>query len=104
MNVTITFRGMKSSDAIREYVTEKTQKFNKYLRDPIEVHAICELNKIRHSIEMIINSHKDNFQGKETSEDMYVSIDSLMDKLETQMRRNKDKKISKTRNKARAIV
>lgn len=104
MNVKVTFRGMKSSDAIREYIEEKSQKISKYLRDPIDVNVICEVEKIRHKVEMTITSHRDTFKGTETSDDMYASTDTLLDKLETQMRRKKDKKVSLSRQKARTSV
>ncbi|MCB1214252.1 MAG: ribosome-associated translation inhibitor RaiA [Deltaproteobacteria bacterium] len=91
MNVHVTFRHLASSQSLREHVIEKLDKFKKYLHDPIDVNVVLSVEKIRQIAE--INLHAKDFQAHaiEESPDMYSSIDLVINKMEQQLRKHKDK-------------
>ena len=91
MNVTVTFRHLPSSDAIRDHATDKVEKFKKYLMDPIDIHIVLRVEKIRQLAEITVNAKNYRIHATEESPDMYTSIDKVVSKLETQMRRHKEK-------------
>ncbi|MCP5468451.1 MAG: ribosome-associated translation inhibitor RaiA [Deltaproteobacteria bacterium] len=91
MNLNVTFRHLPSSDALREHVKQKAQKVQKYLDDPIDIHAVLEVEKNRQIAEFQINAKDFRGHAVEESSDMYASIDVAMSKIESQARKFKEK-------------
>src|SRR5512133_3538593 len=94
MQLSTTFRHMDASQAVREYAAEKLEKIRKYFhKDPISAHATFSVERGFHHVAdlnitlpsgIVINA-------KETTEDMYSSIDLAAARIERQVRRWKDK-------------
>ncbi len=91
MQVVVTFRHMDKSDAIRDYATEKTERLAKYLHEPVEVHWVLSVEKIRHIADATVVAGGVSIKGQESTQDMYSAIDAVIDKLEKQVRRHKEK-------------
>lgn len=91
MQISITFRHMEASQALRDYVDSKIGHMEKFLIKPTEVHVILSVEKYRHRAEIVL--HEQNFKaaGDEVSDDMYKSIDSAISKIETQVKKHKQK-------------
>ena len=94
MNMNITFKGMEPSDAIREYVTDRAAKLRKFLPPSTTLNAVFEKEKVRQIAEINFNFGGQAFTAKTDSEDIYASIDKVVEKVATQLRRSKDKKKS----------
>lgn len=77
--------------AIKEYVKEKVGKLDKYFENPDEITAnVCiKVKSNDQTIEVTILTPKYILRGEETSNDLYSSIDLVLDKLERQIRKNK---------------
>ena len=94
MQLSTTFRHMDASQAVREYAAEKLDKIRKYFnKDPISAHAVFSVERGFHHVAdlnitlpsgIVINA-------KETTEDMYSSIDLAAARIERQVRKWKDK-------------
>jgi putative sigma-54 modulation protein len=91
MQLNITFRQFGSSDALKEYAKEKVERVNKYLDRAGEAHVVLSLERHLHHAEITIHSGSWVLRGRDKSEDMYASIDLAMDKIETQLRKYKEK-------------
>ncbi len=92
MELTVTFRHIDTNDALRNHAKEKVSRIEKYNSNINEVHVILSLEKRRHIAEVIVNVNKGKITAKEVSEDnMYSAIDLVMDKIESQARKYKDK-------------
>lgn len=91
MQVTVTFRHLDSSEAIRKYAVEKTERLQKYLFEPIEVHWVLSVEKIRHIADANITANGISIKAEDSTGDMYSAIDMVLDKLEKQVRRHKEK-------------
>jgi len=91
MQLNITFRQFGSSDSLKEYAKEKVERVNKYLDRAGEAHVVLSLERHLHHAEITIHSGSWVLRGREKSEDMYASIDLAMDKIETQLRKYKEK-------------
>ena len=87
MNISITFRHMDTTDAVKIYANEKVAKLQRFLREPMkgQVTLSCQQDRL-HRVEVDIHSGHDHFHAHETSEDMYASIDKVTDKIERQIR------------------
>lgn len=90
MNVTITCRHFESTEAIKEHVENKLEKFKKYLIRPIEVHVILAVEKFRQQCEITMHAKDFKAQALESSENMYTSIDMAIHKIERQIRKHKE--------------
>ncbi len=92
MGLTVTFRHLEPNNALKSYSEEKVLKIERYVPNLNDVHVILSLEKRRHIAEVIINVNKGKITAKEVSEDnMYSAIDLVMDKIESQARKYKDK-------------
>jgi putative sigma-54 modulation protein len=91
MQVTVTFRHMESSDAVREYAEEKLQRIEKYLQPPVEVHVILEVDKFMHRAEIDVHAKGIHLNAHEVTADMYAAIDGVADKIERQVQKHKEK-------------
>lgn len=102
MRVNVTFRHTNSSKALKDYSEEKVQKLEKYLHKPLEAHVILSVEKIRHIAEVNITAAGHTIFGREVTEDLYSAIDQVVDKLEKQVRRHKDRVVSQKKSAARS--
>ncbi len=93
MQLSVTFRHMDASDALKEYAAEKVDRIRKYFHDPIKAHIVlsCERSYEHQADVMITLPNGILAKGSETTEDMYSSIDLVMAKIERQCRRYKEK-------------
>jgi putative sigma-54 modulation protein len=87
MNIAITFRQMDATDAVKTYATDKVARLQKFLRRPLkgQVTLSCRDGGRSHHAEVDIHSGENHFHAHETSEDMYATIDKVIDKLERQI-------------------
>lgn len=94
MQLSTTFRHMDASQAVRDYAEEKLDKIRKYFqKDPIAAHAVFAVERGFHHV-ADINITLPNgivINAKETTEDMYSSIDLATARIERQVRKWKDK-------------
>ncbi len=91
MNITVTFRHIPSSNPLRRYAEQKVEKFKKFLLEPIDIHVVLTIEKIRHIAEMTLQSKNFSAHGAEENSDLYTAIDNVMDKMEAQLRKHKGK-------------
>ena len=86
MNISITFRHMDATDAVKGYATDKVSKMQRFLRSPMksQVTLSCQQDRL-HRVEVEIHAGRAHFHAHETSEDMYASIDKVVDKIERQI-------------------
>ncbi len=91
MQTSVTFKNIDPSDHIKSYVSEKLNRFDKYLYNPAEANVVLSVEKFRHIAEINIVGDRLSINGKEETEDMYSAIDITLDKLEKQIKKNKAK-------------
>lgn len=91
MQTSVTFKNLDPSDHIKSYVSDKLNRFDKYLYNPAEANVVLSVEKFRHIAEINIVGDRLNVNGKEETEDMYSAIDMTLDKLEKQIKKNKEK-------------
>ena len=92
MEISVTFRHLEPQDALRDYAQEKVSRIEKYVSTITEAHVILSLEKRSYRAEVIVNVNRAQITAKESSEDnMYTAIDLVMDKIERQAKKYKDK-------------
>lgn len=90
MQITVTFRGVEPTPALRAYAEEKLERVvRKYLRRPGDAHVILSVAKSRHAAEITLQADRVPFVAKETTNDLYSAIDQAVGKLAHQAQRLK---------------
>ena len=91
MQIQVTFRHVESSEAVKEYARDKVGKLQKYLDGPLEANVTLSVEKHRHVADVNLIASGMKIHSRETTGDLYSSIDLATDKLEKQVRRYRDK-------------
>ena len=97
MKTTITFRHMKSSTTIKDFVKEHLDRLDRYFEKSKEAHVILSVEKYMQIAEVVLTAKGVRATGKSATQDMYTSIDEAVSKVEKVLKRHHDK-IVKTRN------
>lgn len=91
MKVEITGRHIEITPALREFAEEKLRKLERLLDGPLEAHAVLGIEKHRHTAEIQVKSRSIVLSGAEETADLYASISEVVDKLERQALKHKEK-------------
>jgi putative sigma-54 modulation protein len=100
MQTSVTFKNIDPSDHLKSFIQDKLNRFDKLLDNPAEANVVLSVEKFRHIAEISLAGDRLNIVGKEETNDMYSAIDMVLDKLEAQLKKNKQK-IKKKRTSSR---
>ena len=89
--MTVTFRHMEPSEKLKEYSHDKLARLEKYLDAVIDAEVVMTVEKFRHRAEVLIVSDGLKIKAEEETEDMYAALDMVVDKLEKQIKRHREK-------------
>ena len=91
MQITITARHFELTKAIRDHVEKACDKLEKYFDHIINVHVTLALENNRNLVEMSLHASHFNLQSEAEELDMYLALDSAIDKMEGQIKKLKEK-------------
>ena len=91
MNLNITFRHVEPSDTTKEYAAEKMGRLTRYFDGIVEGHVVLSQEKIRHLAEVTLQANGVRLNAKDETVDFHTAIDNVVDKLERQLKRYKEK-------------
>lgn len=89
MRVIITGKGMDVSDYLKEMVTKKVGKLQRYFGQSTKAHITMSVQKNRHIVEVTIPFDGVILRGEESAGDMHTSIDGVLKKLEKQIHKHR---------------
>lgn len=92
MNITITGKDVKATEAIRDYTQKKMERIEKYFDGDIDVAVTIRAEKTEQIAEMSVKVKQDTYRAVTSHRDMYASIDKDIDILEGQIRKWKTRK------------
>ncbi len=93
MRVTVTFRHLEATDALRRYAETKIRRVvSKYFHRPLEGHVVLAVSKRRHSAEITVAADRTTLNAHEETGDLYSAIDLAVDKIERQAKKRKAKR------------
>jgi ribosome hibernation promoting factor len=87
MQVTVTFRHIEPTDALRQYAEGKLQRLSKYLHRPMDAHVILSVLKKNHRAEIHLSANGTSLFSEEVTSDLYSAIDLALDKVERQVKK-----------------
>jgi putative sigma-54 modulation protein len=76
---------------MRNYVNEKVDKLDRHFDQALDIHIVLTVEKLRHKAEATLHVSGGNLYADDVQEDMYAAIDGLVDKLDRQGKKHKEK-------------
>ena len=99
MEIQLTAKQLKITPALRDYVSQKMGKAQKYFDHIVWGQAFLFVEKRAHKAEMIVHAPGQTFRALATAADLYSAIDLASDKIDAQLKKHKER--VKTRHKAK---
>ncbi|MBI2992886.1 MAG: ribosome-associated translation inhibitor RaiA [Gammaproteobacteria bacterium] len=91
MQINVTGHHVDLTPALRTYVEGKFGRLERHSDSLISVHVILSVEKERHRAEATIQVTRGNLFADAEHDDMYAAIDGLIDKLDRQIKKHKEK-------------
>ena len=91
MNLHLTGHHVDITPAIRDYVTSKLTRINRHFDHVIDVNVIMTVEKLDQKIEANVHLSGKDIHVQANDGDMYAAIDGLMDKLDRQVLKHKER-------------
>ncbi len=91
MKTLVTFKNLKSSEPLRDYVHEKLSRFDRLLDKPATASVVFHKEKIEKFVEISFSSGALDLHAKESHPEMQGAIDLAIDKLKKQLTNAKAK-------------
>lgn len=96
MQINISGHHIEITEAMRAYVLEKFEKLERHFEHITSIHVILEVEKNRQTAEATIHIKGSELFADATKEDLYAAIDMLIDKLDRQILKHKEKNLDRT--------
>lgn len=91
MQINVTGHHIDITNALRNYVHEKFKRLERHFTHVIDAHVILTVEKLRHKAEASMFVSGNKLFADAVEEDMYAAIDGLVDKLDRQVVKHKEK-------------
>jgi len=91
MNIIVTGRNFEITPALREYAEKKIAKFERYLSNITEAIITLSIQKYQHKAEVLLKANGYLIQAEGVTGEIYSSIDEVVEKLEKQIKKYKEK-------------
>lgn len=91
MQISLSGHHVEITDSMRNYVNEKIAKLDRHFDQALDIHVVLTVEKLRHKAEATLHVSGTSLHADSVQEDMYAAIDGLVDKLDRQGKKHKEK-------------
>jgi putative sigma-54 modulation protein len=91
MQVSLSGHHVEITESMRNYVNEKVGRLDRHFDQALDIHIVLTVEKLRHKAEATLHVSGSNLHADDVQEDMYAAIDGLVDKLDRQGKKHKEK-------------
>ena len=91
MQINVTFRHTDHSDELKDYIHDRFARLKKYSDTPMNVNVVLTAEKFRKSAEVVITGDGIRAAAKQEHDDLRAAIDLVLDKIERQLKKYRDK-------------
>ena len=102
MQISITGHHVDITAALHSYVNSKFERLARHFDQVTNVHVVLSVEKVRQKAEATLHVNGADLHAQSVEEDMYAAIDSLVDKLDRQVKKQKEKVTDHHRNNTRS--
>lgn len=91
MQTSFTFRNMEAGEWLKDYADKKLSKVERYMDKPVSATVILSMEKFRNIAEIKLSARNIVLQGSEEAKEMTLAIDNVVDNIERQIKKAKQK-------------
>jgi putative sigma-54 modulation protein len=91
MQVSLSGHHVEITESMRNYVNEKVGRLDRHFDQALDIHIVLTVEKLRHKAEATLHVSGSNLHADDVQGDMYAAIDGLVDKLDRQGKKHKEK-------------
>ena len=91
MNIQLSGQHLEITDSIRNSVKEKIKRLQQHFNEMMDIHVNLKVERARHTAEATIHVRGHTLFATTDHDDMYVAIDDLVNKLNHQIVKHKEK-------------
>ena len=91
MQINLTGHHLAITASLKDYVEGKFQRLERHFEHITQIHVILTVEKERHKAEATLHVNRGNLFADAERQDMYAAIDGLIDKLDRQLKKHKEK-------------
>jgi putative sigma-54 modulation protein len=91
MQINLTGKNIQITDPLRTYVNSKFKRINRHFDELIDIHVVLDVEKHEQRAEATIKARGKAIFADAKKPDMYAAIDVLIDKLDRQIIKHKEK-------------
>lgn len=91
MQINLTGKNIQITDPLRSYVNGKFKRITRHFDEVIDIHVVLDVEKLEQRAEATINTRGKSIFADSKQRDMYAAIDMLIDKLDRQILKHKEK-------------
>jgi putative sigma-54 modulation protein len=92
MRINLSGHHVEVSESLRRYIEGKMSRIERHFDHVVDVTIVLAVEKLRHKAEATIRVAGNNLHAESEHDDMYAAIDLMIDKLDRQVRKHKEKK------------
>ena len=92
MNLNVTGNHLDITPALRDYVVAKLDRVSRHFDHVIDVNVVLAVDKLNHKVEVNLHARGKDIHCEAIELDMYAAIDALVDKLDRQVLKHKEKR------------
>ena len=92
MNLNLTGHHLNITPALRDYVVAKLDRVTRHFDHVIDVNVVLAVDKLQHKVEVNLHTRGKDIHVEAIEADMYAAIDALIDKLDRQVLKHKEKR------------
>jgi putative sigma-54 modulation protein len=91
MELTVTGRQVEVTAPMREYVKGKLERLARHFDHVLNVHVILGVEKLKQTAEGTLNLTGKTLHAQSDGQDVYAAVDALVDKLDAQIKKHKER-------------
>jgi putative sigma-54 modulation protein len=91
MQLNLSGQHLEITPALRTYVNSKLERLERHFDNVTNMHVVLSVEKLRQKAEATLHVSGNNLFANAEHEDMYAAIDALMDKIDRQIKKHKEK-------------
>jgi putative sigma-54 modulation protein len=92
MSLNFAFRQIQATDALKNHITKRVEKFRKFVTYPIDIYTRLSLEKMYHCVEISLTAEHRTLVAVAKTKDLYESIDLACKKIESQLKKERERK------------
>jgi putative sigma-54 modulation protein len=91
MQITITDDGIKVTNALKEKILDKFKRLERITHKTTTVHITLSIENLDQIVKALVHTHGTEFYASAKNESLYTAIDDLIDRIEQQINKHKQK-------------